>query len=124
MRLMLVMVAGGLGCGTRYLIGLWAVERLGAGFPYGTVIVNLTGCFVIGFAMSAASAADWDHHVRAAVISGFVGGFTTYSSFNQETLSLFAHGSAGTAAVNLLVTLIGGLAAGWLGLLAARQFVA
>jgi len=123
MQLLWIVVAGGLGSGSRYLIGTWAVERIGAGFPYGTILVNLLGCFAIGFAMQAASVSSWSPELRAAVTAGFLGGFTTYSSFNQETLSLFANGSPGAAAVNVAITLAGGLAAGWLGLLLARQMV-
>lgn len=123
MQLLWIVVAGGLGSGSRYLIGTWAVERIGAGFPYGTIIINLTGCFAIGFVMQMASVSAWSPELRAAVTAGFLGGFTTYSSFNQETLSLFANGSPGAAAVNVAITLAGGLAAGWLGLLLARQMV-
>lgn len=123
MQLLWIVVAGGLGSGSRYLIGTWSVERIGAGFPYGTIIVNLLGCFAIGFAMQAASASAWSPELRAAVTAGFLGGFTTYSSFNQETMSLFAHGAPGAAAVNVAITVVGGLAVGWLGLLLARQIV-
>jgi CrcB protein len=125
MPLLWVVVAGGLGSGARYLVGLWALQRLGAGFPYGTLIVNLTGCFAIGIVMQAASSSTaWSPELRGAVTAGFLGGFTTYSSFNQETLTLFAHGSPGAAVINIAVTLGGGLAAGWLGLVVARQLVA
>ena len=123
MQLLWIVVAGGLGSGSRYLIGTWAVERIGAGFPYGTIIVNLLGCFAIGFAMQVASASAWSPELRAAVTAGFLGGFTTYSSFNQETMSLFANGAPGAAAVNVAITVVGGLAVGWLGLLLARQIV-
>ncbi|MFA5908887.1 MAG: fluoride efflux transporter CrcB [Vicinamibacterales bacterium] len=123
MQLLWIVVAGGLGSGSRYLIGTWAVERIGAGFPYGTIIINLTGCFAIGFVMQMASVSAWSPEIRAAVTAGFLGGFTTYSSFNQETLTLFASGRPGAAAVNVAITLAGGLAAGWLGLALARQIV-
>ena len=123
MQLLWIVVAGGLGSGSRYLIGTWAVERIGAGFPYGTILVNLLGCFAIGFAMQAASVSAWSPELRAAVTAGFLGGFTTYSSFNHETLTLFANGFPVAAAVNVAITLAGGLAAGWLGLLLARQIV-
>ncbi len=123
MQLLWIVVAGGLGSGSRYLIGTWAVERIGAGFPYGTIIINLTGCFAIGFVMQMAAVSAWSPEIRAAVTAGFLGGFTTYSSFNQETLTLFASGFPLAAAVNVAITLAGGLAAGWLGLLVARQIV-
>ena len=61
--------------------------------------------------------------LRVAVTAGFLGGFTTYSAFNQETLQLLQSGATGAAAINIAVTLIGGLAAGWLGLVVARQLI-
>ncbi len=119
-----IMTAGALGSGARYLVGLWALERLGTGFPYGTVIINLVGCFALGAVAHAAAALEWAPEVRAAVVIGFLGGFTTYSSFNQETLAMLGSGATGAALLNIAATLMGGLAAGWLGLLVARQFVA
>ncbi len=108
---------------TRYLVGLWAADRFGPSFPYGTLIVNLSGCLLIGAAWQAAAAQSWNPDVRIAVIAGFLGGFTTYSAFNQETLQLLQSGATGAAMVNIAVTLVGGLAAGWLGLVVARQLI-
>jgi len=119
-----IMAAGALGSGTRYLVGLWALERFGTAFPYGTLIVNLAGCFALGAVVQTASALAWSPEWRGAVAIGLLGGFTTYSSFNQETLTLLSNGAAGTALLNMGMTLGGGLAAGWLGLVVARQFVA
>ena len=119
-----IMTAGALGSGARYLVGLWAFERLGPAFPYGTVIINLLGCFVLGAVAHGATVLEWAPEVRAAVVIGFLGGFTTYSSFNQETLAMLGSGATGAALLNMAATLMGGLAAGWLGLLVARQFVA
>lgn len=119
-----VFLAGGAGSVARFLVGRWAAQQLGSGFPYGTLIVNLAGCFALGAVAQAATSANWPLDVRAAVIAGLLGGFTTYSSFNQETLTLLAGGSTGAALANVTITMAGGLAAGWLGLVAARQFVA
>lgn len=119
--LLWIMGAGALGSGARYLVGLWAFERLGAGFPYGTLIVNVTGSFALGVVAHLAAASAWSPELRGAVAIGFLGGFTTYSSFNQETLAMLSHGLAGEALLNIGVTLISGLAAGWLGLVVARQ---
>jgi CrcB protein len=124
MMLLWVIVAGGAGSGARYLISLWAAERLGAAFPYGTLIVNLSGCFALGVVAHLASAMPWDPELRAPIAAGFLGGFTTYSSFNHETLALFGSGATGAAVLNVAITLGGGLLAGWLGLVAARQLVA
>jgi CrcB protein len=105
------------------MIALWAAQRLGSAFPYGTLIVNLIGCFVIAALMHAALTLGWSPTVRAAITIGFIGGLTTYSSFNYETMRLFEEGAPATGFLNLAVTLLGGLMAGWLGLMTARELL-
>ena len=122
-RLFWICLAGAAGTGTRYLIALWAAQRLGSAFPYGTLVVNLSGCFVIAGLMHAALTSGWSPTLRAALTIGFVGGFTTYSSFNYETMRLFEEGAPATALVNVGLTLLGGLMAGWLGLITARELL-
>lgn len=119
-----IMAAGALGTGARYLVGMWALDRFGAAFPYATIAVNLIGCFLLGMVTHLSSVPIGSPELRAAVAIGLLGGFTTYSSFNQETLAMLTHGAAGAAALNVAVTLAGGLVAGWLGLVFARQLVA
>lgn len=120
-RFFWVFAAGGFGSALRYAIALWSADRFGTAFPYGTIIVNLTGCFLITIAVQAAAAAWWDTDWHVAVTVGLLGGFTTYSAFNEQTIQLIQSGAPGAAAMNIAVTLIGGLAAGWLGLVVARQ---
>jgi CrcB protein len=119
-RLLWICLAGALGSGSRYLISLWAAARFGTAFPFGTLIVNLAGCFAIAALMQAGMALAWPPTVRAAATVGFIGGLTTYSSFNDETARLLDDGAAGAAGLNVALTLVGGLAAGWLGLQFAR----
>ena len=115
-----ICLAGALGSAARYLIAVWAAQRFGSSFPHGTLIVNLVGCFAIAAVMHAALTLGWSANARAAITIGLIGGFTTYSSFNYETMRLLEEGALGTAASNVTLTLIGGLSAGWLGLVAAR----
>lgn len=122
-RLLWICLAGAVGTGARYLVAVWAAERFGSHFPYGTLIVNLVGCFVIAVMMHAASMLGWSATVRAALTIGFIGGLTTYSSFNHETMRLFEEGGSTAALMNVGVTLVGGLVAGWSGLTIARQIV-
>ena len=122
-RLFWICLAGAAGTGTRYLIALWAAERFGTGFPFGTLIVNLGGCFLIAALMQVAATFMWAPTVRTALTVGFLGGLTTYSSFNYETTRLAQEGALDSAAVNLALTVLGGFAAGWLGLVCARQLV-
>ena len=120
MTLLWVVVAGGLGSGARYLVGLWAAATFGTAFPIGTLIVNLAGSFLLGFMAPFALTGALSAETRTVVGAGLIGGFTTYSSFNQETIVLFTGGAIGAAALNIAATLIGCLAAGSIGLLAAR----
>ena len=94
MTVVWVMVAGGLGSGARYLVGQWASQAIAASFPYGTLIVNMAGCFLLGAVVQLSSSGSWAPELRAAIAAGFVGGFTTYSSFNQETIALLTGGAA------------------------------
>ena len=119
-RFLWICLAGAAGTGARYLIAVWAAQRLGSTFPYGTLLVNLLGCFAIAGLMHAALTLGWPATTRAVVTIGFIGGLTTYSSFNYETMRLIEEGAPTTATLNLALTLLGGFMAGWLGLLAAR----
>jgi fluoride exporter len=119
-RLLLVCLAGALGTGARYLIGVFATERFGSGFPYGTLIVNVSGCFLIGAVMqAAANVASISPNVRLALTTGFLGGLTTYSSFAYETTALAKEGARGAAALNFGLTTVACFAAVVLGLVAA-----
>ena len=120
-RFLLICFAGALGTGTRYLTTIWAAQRFGSAFPYGTLIVNLAGCFLIAFLLQLALAQGWSQAVRGAVAIGFLGGLTTYSSFNYETMTLAQQGPVGMAALNLGVTVLGGFASGALGLVAGQR---
>jgi CrcB protein len=120
-RLFWICIAGAAGAGSRYLVAVWAAQRFGSAFPYGTLIVNIGGCFLIAVILEATLlTASWPT-VRSALAIGFIGGLTTYSSFNYETTRLLQEGAPGAAGLNVLLTGVGGFAAGWLGLMLARQ---
>jgi CrcB protein len=122
-RFLLICLAGAAGTGARYLIALWAAQRFGSTFPYGTLIVNLAGCFAIAAVMQAAATLAWSPVLRSAITIGFIGGLTTYSSFNYETTRLIEEGAPGAAALNAACTIVGAFAAGWIGMLCARQLL-
>ena len=124
MRLLLVCIGGAIGSGARYLTALWAASALGPAFPYGTLIVNVAGSFLIAFIMHIGSATELlSADVRVMLTTGVMGGFTTYSTFNYETTGYFREGAWAVGAMNAGVTVIGCLAAGLLGLMAARLMV-
>lgn len=120
-RFFWICLAGAAGTGARYLVAVWAAQRFGSGFPYGTLIVNLVGCFAIAAVMHAALLMSWSPTVRSAITIGFIGGLTTYSSFNYETTRLLEEGALAAAAVNATATIAGAFAAGWLGVICAKQ---
>ena len=118
-RVLIVFGAGGLGSVARYLVGLAVGPR---GFPYATLIVNLVGSCLIALVLQLAlSRHDFSANLRIALTTGFMGGFTTYSSFNFETTKLILDGQPARGLVNAGVTLVGAFAAGMLGLWVARR---
>ena len=119
-RILWIAMAGAAGTLARYGVTLWATGRFGSFFPAGTLIVNIAGCFAIALMMQLAVSLAWPPTLRLAVVVGFLGGFTTYSSFNYETMRLFEGASAAPATLYVMSTLGGGWVAGMLGLAAGR----
>lgn len=123
-RFLWICLAGAAGTGTRYLVGLWAGQRFGTAFPYGTLIVNIAGCFLIAILMHASlKVASFPANLRIALTTGFMGGLTTYSSFNFETTKLVEDGAPRSALLNFGITTAACFAAGLLGLALARRIL-
>ncbi|HVW30243.1 MAG TPA: fluoride efflux transporter CrcB [Polyangiaceae bacterium] len=121
-RFLWICFAGALGTGTRYLVGLWAGKALGTAFPFGTLIVNIVGCFLIALVMQISlSTTLLSPTVRLTLTTGFMGGLTTYSSFNYETTRLLQGGAWGTGLLNVALTTSVCFVAGLLGMLLARK---
>ena len=117
MNILLVFVGGGLGAMSRYLLQ-GAVYRLtGAAFPYGTIVVNILGCFLIGLLMSSMEerflAAP---SLRIFLTIGILGGFTTFSSFSYETMMLLREGDLLAGGLNIIASVVICLGATWLGM--------
>ncbi len=119
LRLLLVCAGGALGSGARYLVSTWAARALGADFPRGTLIVNATGSFVLAFVF-ALPGSRVSPELRLFLGAGVLGGYTTYSSFNTETLALLDQGSVPLAVANVALTVAGCLVAGLAGLALGR----
>jgi CrcB protein len=121
-RILLVGLGGFLGSVARYLLGGAAQSLLGgATFPLGTVVVNLSGCFVIGvLSQLAESRGAFSDLTRALVFAGVLGGYTTFSTFANESVSLFRAGEPVLGSLNVLGQVAGGLLAVWLGRLAGQ----
>jgi CrcB protein len=120
-RFLMICVGGAVGTGARYLTALWAASAFGPAFPYGTLIVNIVGSFLLGFLMGMTPVFSAD--VRLMLTTGVMGGFTTYSTFNYETTNYFREGAWLMGATNVAATLIGCLVAGLAGIALARVFV-
>jgi fluoride exporter len=125
-KILLVGVGGFLGSVARYLLGGYAQQLSGgASFPYGTLAVNVLGCFVIGFLAELAEARGvFSPESRALVFVGLLGGFTTFSAFGNETVNLLRDGQTPLALANVAAHIVIGLGAVWLGRAAAQQLFA
>jgi len=118
---LLVCLGGAIGSGARFLAATGAVMLFGADFPRGTLFVNLLGSFLLALVMGiSAGSTIISLELRLFLGAGVMGGFTTYSSFNYETIALADQGSWGAAIFNVVVTLSGCLLAGVAGLAAGR----
>lgn len=90
---LLVAVGGAIGSLLRYYVGLGSLRLMGPGFPWGTLVVNVVGCFVIGvFAEMIARRFNASVELRLLLITGFLGGFTTFSAFSLDAITLFERG--------------------------------
>jgi CrcB protein len=120
-RFLLICLGGAIGTGVRYLLSVWIARMAGTGFPFGTLLVNVAGSFLLGLVMQLSlSTQVLGADARLIIGTGILGGFTTYSTFNYETLALLREGAAGVAFLNAAATLIGCLVAGALGIGAVR----
>lgn len=123
-RFIWICISGALGTGCRYLVGVWSAQRFGAAFPFGTLIVNVIGCFLIALVMRVAlSVTTFPTTLRLALTTGFMGGFTTYSSFNYESTKLLLEGKRFLALINFGTTVGACFIAGVLGLLLADRLL-
>ncbi len=114
-------VAGALGTLSRYAVSGWAYRLLGERLAYGTLVVNVAGCFVLALVMQVALATDaLPRTLRLAATVGFLGAFTTFSTFGYETVRYLEDGAWLLAAANAGANLFGGLAACWVGLIVAN----
>jgi CrcB protein len=123
-RFLLVCLGGALGSGARYWVALEAPRLFGTGFPYATLIVNVLGSFLLGALVRfAATTSTISTEMRLLLATGVLGGFTTYSTFNHETVEYLRAGSYGLAGLNVAATLLACLLAGALGIVVARWVV-
>jgi CrcB protein len=120
-----VMIGGAVGAGARHLVGQAMLARLGPGFPWWTLSVNIAGSLAMGLLIGLlARSGAGGETTRLFVGVGILGGFTTFSSFSLEFWMLFERGQTGQAAFYVLASVIGALLACGAGMIAVRQFPA
>jgi fluoride exporter len=120
-KYLMVGIGGFLGSVLRFWLGSFIGGRLGARFPYGTFVINVTGSFLIGMVVPLlVTKAHWSPNWRYLITIGFIGGYTTFSAFEYETLQLFQDGQPVTAMLNITLSVVIGFVAVWIGVVAGR----
>jgi fluoride exporter len=110
-----------LGANARYWLGGWAADKWGTSFPYGTLLINVTGSFLIGIFLAVTTGRLLvDPRWRLFVAVGFLGAYTTFSTFTYESVQLLLEGNWGSGLGNLLASNLLGVAAVTLGILLGR----
>lgn len=121
LRILLVGLAGLAGTLCRYWLSGVVARRYGEAFPWGTLAVNLLGCFAVGLLLFASEARQAGGETeRAVVLVGLLGGFTTFSSYGLQTFALLREGEVAYAAANVLASNVLGLLLVWAGYALAR----
>jgi fluoride exporter len=121
LRILVLSLGGALGVNARYWLGLWMSRWTSPQFPWATFTINVSGSFAIGFLTMLL--ARWQPHstLRLMVLVGFLGGYTTFSTFSFEALTLWERGEGVRAVVYTLGSVVAGLAAVALGAMLARD---
>ena len=119
MPTILIALAGALGAVLRYRIGVAVGVR---SFPWSTLAINITGCFLIAFVVAGPLASRWSESTTSAIAVGFLGAYTTFSTFGYETFMLWKAGRVGAAAGYVALSVAVGLAATAAGYAAGRAF--
>ncbi|WP_320199975.1 fluoride efflux transporter CrcB [Agrobacterium sp. rho-13.3] len=121
LNIALVAIGGAIGSVARYLVGIWGVRLAGPNFPWGTFTVNVVGAFLIGLLVEIiARRFDASAEMRVFVVTGILGGFTTWSSFTLDAVVLFERGDIGLSLLYLMGSLVVSFAAIFAGLALGR----
>jgi CrcB protein len=120
MAILVIAIGGAIGSVLRYLLGALVQRASGSGFPIGTLAVNVTGSFLIGLLAQHFMNTQAHPLIRAALITGLCGGYTTFSAFSLETVALAEGGEMGKAAAYLVLSVMLSIAATFAGMAAVR----
>lgn len=121
MKYLLVGVGGCIGSVLRFWVGGYVSQRLGARFPYGTFVINVTASFLIGFILTLlAERSQWSPNWRYLIPIGFIGGYSTFSTFEWETFQVLRDGEVAIALLNVGLSVVVGFISVWLGAITGR----
>ena len=120
MNVLLVALGGAIGSAARHLVGVFVSNRFGPDFPWGTFIVNVSGSFLIGVILSLVGGGQLPAGTRLFLAVGVMGGYTTFSTYSNETLQLIQGGELAAAMLNALGQVVVGLVGVYLGVVLGR----
>jgi CrcB protein len=121
LKYIMVGVGGCLGSILRFWVGSYIGSRMGTRFPYGTFVVNITGSFLIGLVFALLTTrTNWSPNWRYLIPIGFIGGYTTFSSFEFETWRTIQDGQIGVGFLYVALSVVLGFVAVWVGVIAGR----
>lgn len=120
MQYLYIAVGGAAGAVLRYLVSGWTYALLGTGFPWGTLVVNLIGSFLIGFFWQIFATTTVSPNMRHLIMTGGLGAFTTFSTFALESVNFFREGDIELGMANIIVSDFLGIALVFLGVIAGR----
>jgi CrcB protein len=120
-QFLLIVVGGGIGSFCRFLLATWVADQLGPAFPFGTLAVNLLGCLIIGMIAGLPQASTTlSPATRLLLMTGFLGGLTTFSTYEYESFMLTTNGALDRALINLSISVVLGFLAVGLGYMVMR----
>jgi CrcB protein len=120
-KYLVVGMGGFLGSILRFWVGGYISDRMGMRFPYGTFIINCTGSFLVGLVITLLTEkGHWNPNWRYLIPIGFIGGFTTFSTFEYETFRNFQDGEILVAGLNVVASVVIGFLSVWLGVITGR----
>ena len=124
MQILVIALGGAIGAVLRYLVSLLIIHFAGDSWPYGTLVVNLLGCFMIGFLWQLFETVTYPSNTRLLVFTGGLGAFTTFSTFGLESVTLLQAGRSRDGLLYLAASNLGGLLCVWLGFVVSRSVLA